>query len=370
MRRREFLDLGLATAFGLGLVGPTGSSPRAIAADDDASDKAARPSRLKIGQIGTGHSHAGGKLAAIRSLNERWELVGVVEPDAARKARAEKSDIYSGVAWLAEAALLAMPEVKAVAIETAIPELCAAASRAIAAGKNIHLDKPGSLEHGEFAKMRRAAEKLGLTVQMGYMLRYNPAFTLLFRAAKEGWFGEILEIDCAMGKLAPQGMRKELAGIAGGGMFELACHVIDAVVTVLGKPVKVTAIAKQSSPTVDTFADDQLAVLEYAKATVTVRCNHADPFGGPHRRFQVVGTKGAMEITPLESGRCKLMLSEPHEAYKKGEQTLALEVPKGRYDEEFIDLARVVGGEKQFAWSADHDIAVHETVLRAAGVMS
>jgi predicted dehydrogenase len=366
MLRREFLTRSVAV--GLTSASATYAGRRASAGDEPRSAAANKPSRLKIGQIGTGHSHAGGKLAAIRSLRDQWELVGVVEPDGTRKTRAEKSDIYSGVAWLDEAALLAMPEVKAVAIETAIPELCDTALRALTAGKHIHLDKPGALGHGEFVKMRRAAEQRGLTVQMGYMLRYNPAFALLFRAAKEGWFGEILEIDCAMGKLAPQGMRKELAGIAGGGMFELACHIIDAVVTVLGKPEKVTAIAKQSSPSVDTFADDQLAVLEYAKATVTVRCNHADPFGGPHRRFQVVGTKGAMEITPLESGRCKLMLSEPHEGFKTGEQSLALEVPKGRYDEEFIDLARVVRGEKQFAWSADHDIAVHETVLRAAGV--
>lgn len=366
MLRRDFLARSVAV--GLTAASAINTTGRAAAGDEPSDAAANKSARIKIGQIGTGHSHAGGKLAAIRSLSDRWELVGVVEPDESRRARAAKSDIYSGVAWLDEESLLMMPDVKAVAIETPIPELCAAASRALAAGKHIHLDKPGALEHGEFVKMRRDAEMRRLTVQMGYMLRYNPAFTLLFRAAKEGWFGEILEIDCAMGKLAPTGMRKELAGIAGGGMFELACHVIDAALTVLGKPEKVHAFAKRSSPNVDSFADDQLAVLEYPKATVTVRCNHADPFGGPHRRFQVVGTKGAMEITPLESGRCTLRLSEPHEAYKKGEHTLALTVPKGRYDEEFIDLARVVRGEKPLPWSADHDIAVHETVLRAAGV--
>lgn len=359
MRRRDFLDLGFVAAVGAGL---------GFADSAHAAEEAAPTARIKIGQIGTGHSHAGGKLAAIRSLSDRWELVGVAEPDDARRGRAAKSDTYSGVAWLDETELLAAPGLKAVAIETPIPDLCAAATRAIMAGKHIHLDKPGALDHQEFVRMRRDAEKLGLTVQMGYMLRYNPAFTLLFQAARKGWFGEILEIDCSMGKLAPEGMRRELAATPGGGMFELACHIIDAALTVLGKPDKVHAFAKKSQPNADSFADDQLAVLEYAKATVTVRCNHADPFGGPHRRFQVVGTKGAMEITPLESGRCKLRLSEPHEAYKQGEQTLALVVPKGRYDEEFIDLAHVIRGEKKFAWSADHDIAVHETVLRAAGV--
>jgi hypothetical protein len=43
-------------------------------------------------------------------------------------------------------------------------------------------------------------------------------------------------------------------------------------------------------------------------------------------------------------------------------------VPKGRYDAEFVDLARVACGEKALAWGAAHDIAVHETTLRAAGL--
>jgi hypothetical protein len=54
--------------------------------------------------------------------------------------------------------------------------------------------------------------------------------------------------------------------------------------------------------------------------------------------------------------------------WKKGVQTVSLAVRKGRYDEEFIDLARVLRGEKPLAWNAAHDIAVHDTVLRAAGI--
>lgn len=360
MLRREFLAQSVVVAASLG------SATRVFAAD--APRSASAPAKIKIGQVGTGHSHAAGKLQAIRSLGDLYELVGVAEVDPARKAKAEKSETYSGVAWLDEAALLAVPGLAAVAIETPMAEASAAAIRALSAGKHIHLDKPGALVHGEFIKMRRLAEERKLTVQMGYMLRYNPAFELLFRAAKAGWFGEIMEIDCAMGKLAPAGMRRELAALPGGGMFELACHTIDAVVTLLGKPTNVNALAKQSAPNLDSFADDQLAVLDYPRATVTVRCNHADPFGGPHRRFQVVGTRGAMEITPLESGKCRLMLSEPHETFAKGEQSLALPMPKGRYDAEFVDLAKVVRGEKPLAWSADHDISVHETVLRCAGI--
>jgi hypothetical protein len=34
-------------------------------------------STLRIGQIGTEHAHAAGKMVAMRSLTELWEVVGV-----------------------------------------------------------------------------------------------------------------------------------------------------------------------------------------------------------------------------------------------------------------------------------------------------
>ncbi|MEQ1751319.1 MAG: Gfo/Idh/MocA family oxidoreductase [Prosthecobacter sp.] len=321
--------------------------------------QAATP-RLKIGQIGTVHAHASGKMMSMRGLPELWEVVGIVSPDAAQSAT------YQGLSVLAEAELLAMSDVKAVAVETRIEDSCTTAKRCLAAGKHIHLDKPGALDHAEFKAMRLDAEKRGLTVQMGYMLRYNPAFELLFKAVREGWLGEITEIDAAMGKLADARTRQQIGTLPGGGFFELAGHVLDAVVTLLGKPTSVHAF---STPTTsDGVKDNQMAVLEYAKATAIIRCNHADPFGGPRRRFNVTGTKGTFEILPLESGKANLSLTQAHGAYKRGTQSITLEVPKDRYVGEFKDLAKIVHGEKKFAWDAAHDIAVHETLLRGAGV--
>lgn len=69
----------------------------------------------------------------------------------------------------------------------------------------------------------------------------------------------------------------------------------------------------------------------------------------------------------MESGNVKLSLTAPREKFAKGTQTFKVEGSGGRYGGEFLDLARVVRGEKKLAWNADHDIAVHEVLLRAAG---
>lgn len=311
--------------------------------------------KLRIGQIGTEHAHAAGKMTAMRSLTELWDVVGVTGPKG-----------YDGVKSMSVEELLAVPDLKAVAVETTVEASCEMARRCIEAGKHVHLDKPGALKHDEFKSMRLEAEKRGLTVQMGYMLRYNPAFELLFQAVREGWLGEITEIDAAMGKLADPATRKKLGELEGGGLFELGCHIIDAAMTILGKPSVVTAFSTPVGS--DGVQDNQMAVLKYAKATAVIRCNHTDPFGGPRRRFNVTGTEGTFEIVPLESGKVNLSITKARGSYKKGAQSFQLDVPKDRYASEFVDLAKVVRGEKKLAWDAAHDIAVHETVLRAAGV--
>ena len=328
---------------------------------------AAQPeSPIDCGQIGTAHPHAGGKMASIQSLHETCRVVGLVEPDAARRASLASNKVFGRLPLMDEETLLGIPSLRFVAVETAIEHSTSTAMRVLKAGKHVHLDKPGGFDHDAFSTMRLEAERRNLTVQMGYMLRYNPAFQLLFTAIKEHWLGEVTEIDCSMGKLFDQSSRAQFKNQPGGAMFEIAGHLIDVIVAVLGKPQSVQAFDTPTQS--DQLSDNQLAVLKYPKATACVRTNFADPFGGQRRRFNVTGTEGTLEILPLESGRVNLSLTQPRGIYKKGSQSIQLEVPKGRYDAEFVDLTRVVRGEKRLEWNAAHDIAVHETTMRAAGL--
>ncbi len=218
--------------------------------------------------------------------------------------------------------------------------------------------------------MHAVASANGLTIQMGYMLRYNPAFVFARKIVREGWLGEITEVSGMMGKFMNDAGRKQLSAYPGGGMFELACHLIDQVTTLLGKPDRVTAHVRRSFPDKDSFADNQLAVLDYPKAIATIRCNHIDPMGGARRQFSITGTEGTFEIRPLEPHpQGRLGLAKPRGEYRRGFQDVAFEKPTGRYDAEFLDLAAVIRGEKKLEWDAEHDIATHEAILRAGDVL-
>ena len=344
------------------------SAALAIANLSAADNTAPKQDRIQVGQIGTKHSHASGKMATMRDLSDLYQVVGIAEADKEQQDKVRDRGAYKDLQWLPEEALLADPNIKAIAVETDIPDLVPTAIRCLKAGKHIHLDKPAGESMAACRAMHAEATKRGLTIQMGYMLRYNPAFEFLFKAVKDGWLGKITEVHGRMGKLASPGLRDQLAKYPGGGMFELTCHLIDAVVTLLGKPQSVTATNHQSQPNRDQFVDNQLAVLNYPNAIATVGSNHIDRFGSARRQLEVVGTEGVIEIRPLEPPKLRLALSKPRGDYNKGYQDVDLPKSRGRYHGEFIDLAKVIRGEKKLAWDAQHDIQTHDAILRASGL--
>jgi predicted dehydrogenase len=323
---------------------------------------------LRIGQIGTTHAHAAGKLAALRRLPEHFEIVGVVEPDPARRAAVAGQPAYRGLPWLTEEALFATPGLRAVTVETVVEDLVPTARRCVAAGLHVHLDKPAGPSLPAFRELLAAAGARGLTVQLGYMFRYNPGFVFLRRAVREGWLGDITEISGGIGKLADAAVRRDAGRFAGGGMFELGCHLIDQVVSLLGPPAAVNGVSRRLGPPGDPFADNQLALLEYPRALVTIRCNHTDPLGNERRGFAVTGTRGTAELRPLEPPRLRLGLAQAQAGFQRGFQDVELAPSPGRYDGEFLDLVAVVRGGPPLAWDAAHDLAVHAAVLRASGM--
>ena len=82
-----------------------------------------RPARVRIAQFGTSHAHAAGKMDALRSLPDLYEVVGYAEPIASRQASAQKAKSFAGLKYLTEAEILADPSIRAVVIETTLEDL-------------------------------------------------------------------------------------------------------------------------------------------------------------------------------------------------------------------------------------------------------
>ena len=356
MKRRHFLQTSTAAAAGA-LAAPIAhgrSGPK-----------------IKIGQIGVGHAHAAGKMQIYRELNDDYEVVGIVEPDDALWAKAKDSKTYRGLQRLTTEQLLNTTGLQAVAVETRVADLLRYAELAVDAGMHLHLDKPAGASLPDFARIMKKADAKNLTLQMGYMYRYNPAVLLLQEFLKRDWLGEIFEAHAVMSKVVPQRSRADLAKFEGGIMFELGCHIIDLVVSVIGKPDRVTPHIRRGT---DGFADNMLAVFDYTGATATVKSSANEVEGFARRHLTVVGTAGTFHIQPLDRPEAKIALDRDREdgaefKFKRGLQKIPFEPPYRRYLGDAIDLAKIIRGEKASDYPSSHDLAVQETVLRAGGML-
>ncbi len=292
MNRRHFLKLSQLAPAAAFLGSSSGSS---------AADKP----KIKIGQIGIGHAHASGKMQIYRELQDEYEVVGIVEPDDALWEKAADSTAYRGLERLSTEQLFNIEGLQAVAIETRVADLLRYAEMSVDAGKHVHLDKPAGISLPDFARILKKADAEGLTLQMGYMYRYNPAVLMLQEFLERGWLGEVFEVHAVMSKVVGKTDRAELAAFDGGIMFELGCHLIDLVVSVLGSPEKVSPHIRHGA---DGLADNMLAVFDYPKATASVRSSANEVEGFARRHLSVVGTGGSFHIQPLDRPRATIAL--------------------------------------------------------------
>jgi predicted dehydrogenase len=321
--------------------------------------------RIKIGQIGVGHAHAT-KLAVYRESPD-YEVVGVVEPDAALRKQAENAPACRGLKWLSRDQLLETPGLRAVLVETRVPDLLDNAEASVEAGMHVHIDKPAGESLPQFKRILDAAARKKLLVQMGYMYRYNPAVVLLREFLKKGWLGEVFEVHAVMSKVVSPPERKRLAGFRGGMMFELGCHVLDLVIGVLGRPKEVASFSRHTSALDDGLRDNMLAVLGYPRAIATVKSSALEVEGFDRRHLVVCGTEGTFHIQPLDNPAARVSLSRVRDKYRQGTQELTF--PKYvRYVDDAADMARVIRGEKASDFPYEHDSAVQETLLKACGL--
>ncbi|HRQ90914.1 MAG TPA: Gfo/Idh/MocA family oxidoreductase [Bacteroidia bacterium] len=328
---------------------------------------------LRYLQIGTGHAHAS-KLSVYAESGE-WEIVGIVEEDAELRTAAERHSLYGNFPFLTLEEGLKIPNLRVVGVETRVRDLLHYARLAVDAGCHVHLDKPAGASLPEYRELMKQADEKGLVVQMGYMYRFNPAVQLLHRMLAAGWLGEVFETHAVMSKLMPPKDRQQLSEFAGGTMFELGCHIIDLTLGVLGQPDRVVPFPRRTVETPDdTLVDNMLAVLEYPKATATVRTTGLEVDGFARRHFTVCGTEGTFHIQPLDRPSVTLSLSQERsfgdggKVYPKGTSTIAFEPPYQRYVGDAADLAAIVRGEKKNPYPSAHDLTVQETVLAAAGM--
>ena len=331
--------------------------------------------RIKIGQLGVCHEHASGKIGTLRGLPDVFEIVGVVDDRNTKSARFAGDDLtpYDGLRWMTEEELFRTPGLQAVTVETPNGDLVSAALRCAKHGLAMHMDKPGGTDMAQFGRLLKVCKEKNLPFQMGYMFRNNPAMQWCLKAIRRGWLGDIFEIHADMNhNYGGEIYQKYLAEFRGGILFNLGCHWIDWIVAAMGRPQNVVPFLKSTPDVAEGTVNNGLAVLEYPHAVVTVRaCSKSSD--GMKRRLRVGGTRGTVELSPVErfDGKpltMELTLLEANEDYPAGTHEIDFGIQKDRYRDQLMELAKILRGEMENPYTYEHDCLVQEVVLAASGL--
>jgi predicted dehydrogenase len=335
-----------------------GAGAAALAAPPD--------TKIRVAVIGTGHGHAASKVRALRALPE-FDFAGVSRPDLDEPA---EGDAYRGVRWLSFDEVLSDSTIELVAVESLPGRNLTYAQRCVRAGKFVHLDKPPGADLGAFRAMLAEASERKRTVQLGYQWRYHPGMQAAIAAAKQGWLGAVHRARLWIDKPIGAEERRELARFRGGVLFSEGCHLVDRVIDLFGKPLKITGFLRHESPLQDDLADNTLAVFEYPRAMAEISVASFQPNGGKYRRLEIVGSNGVALVEPYAPLRLMIDLKEAAGPYTAGAQSVKLTAPPGpTYAPDFEEMARIIRKGEPPSYSPQHDLITQQVLLEACGML-
>ncbi len=320
----------------------------------------AQEARIRIAFLGGSHSHARDKVKIVQE-SPSYELAGLFEENS------QLRELYaqSGVKLISREQLLGDKSIQVVAVESDVKDHASHAGQALRAGKHLHLEKPPADTQAAFAELVSLAEKERLLIQVGYMWRYNPGMTAALEAARDGWLGQVYLLRATMNTLIAADRRPEWGQFRGGQMFEQGSHLVDPMVRLMGRPMKVTSILNKHGAFEDKLMDNTVGILEWEGALGVITSATLQPGAGPYRALEILGSNGTAVLRPIEPPVLQMDLVKSAGPYHAGTQQVSLPDYR-RYVGDFAELAAAIHSHKPLSVSLKEELLVQETLLRAS----
>ncbi len=179
--------------------------------------------------------------------------------------------------------VLAMPDVQAVVIATPAPTHANLAIQALAAGKDVFVEKPLALTLEDALSIKDAASKSGRILMVGHLLEYHPALVKLRSLVAEGKIGKLRYLYS--NRLSFGKVRTEENVL-----WSFAPHDICSILGFAGLPVSVQAVGSANLSEVEDFCLVNLEFEHNVKAHIFTSWLH--PF--KEQRLVVVGDSGTL----------------------------------------------------------------------------
>ena len=233
-------------------------------------------SRLKIGVIGAGH--LGRIHAKLLAQVEGAKLVGISDPSDA--ARTNAGQMFSVPTYADYRTMLRSIDAAVIAAPT--DAHCEIASDLLKSGKHLLVEKPLAANSQDAKQMAALAASRRLTLQVGHVERFNPAFAALDGIAVDVKYVEAVRASRFPGRCLDVGV-----------VMDLMIHDIDLVLSMTDAAVK--SVSASGLAVISNFEDLAEARIEFECGLVAnLKASRVSP--QPARHMQVFGSSGFAEI--------------------------------------------------------------------------
>ncbi len=264
---------------------------------------------VRVAIVGLEHGHVSGFLHAFPQQHE-VELVGIVDPDAALRAKYEQEfhlDHRLFFSGLDEVVAAKHPQ--ALLVYTPIGEHRRVIEEAAAKGLDVMVEKPLTLSLEDALAIRKAAREHHIQVLVNYETTWYASNRDVYEMVQQGELGDLRKVVVHDGHQGPEeiGVQPEFlkwltdpAENGAGALYDFGCYGADLMTWLMHgeAPLSVTAVAQTDKP--DKYPrvdDDATIVLRYPHAQAVLMPSWNWPFA--RKDMEVYGTKGyAVAVNP------------------------------------------------------------------------
>jgi predicted dehydrogenase len=190
--------------------------------------------------------------------------------------------------------LLALPEIQLVVIASPNETHAPLAHAAMAAGRDVVVDKPFTTSYAEAVDLVNFAEKSRRFLTVYQNRRYDGDFQAIRELVSAGTLGRIVRFETCYDRFRPNfkpNAWREKAEPGAGILFDIGPHVIDHAMVLFGLPEAITAdvrIERQGG-----LADDAFDIMFHYPNSLRAVLSSNILAVMPRPRFLLFGTKGA-----------------------------------------------------------------------------
>ncbi|TWU60283.1 Dehydrogenase [Rubripirellula tenax] len=233
-------------------------------------------SKLRIAVIGAGH--LGRIHSKLISQVDGTSLVGISDPFEAARENAAKLFSVPTYADYREV----IPHIDAAIIAAPTDAHAEIAGDLILAGKHVFVEKPLTIHSADADRLTALAAKKRVTIQVGHVERFNPAFTALGDLAVDVKYVEAVRASSFPGRCLDVGV-----------VMDLMIHDLDLVLSMTDAPL---VSARASGMAVISDHDDMVETrLEFECGLVAnLKASRISPT--PARTMQIFGANGFADI--------------------------------------------------------------------------